>query len=195
MPEKKVSSNTVTMKDGRSVDFGQRGKIKKQVEITGKGKARTVSISLDCLNGDTHTMSFGMTDPLLMEYAAHGVCQKLADSNTKATDPEDVSFGVARQITQLQEGTWVSRLDGAVRGFTDLLEALRRIRGYDVGTSEFEQLKNTLAAKDEADIKLIKTNSGIKAILAAIDSEKAIARAEKLAQSSGEDASALDALI
>lgn len=46
-------TNVIVMKDNREVDFGQRGKLKKVIDITGEGSDRTVNISVDCTNGDT----------------------------------------------------------------------------------------------------------------------------------------------
>ena len=188
-------TNLIEMKDGRSVEFGQRGKLKKNIEILGEGVNKLVRITVDCINGDTHIIEFKADHPLFFEFAAHGVSQKLTDSITKADDFEDVSFGVSNQIGQLLNGVWTQRSsEGLVRGFSDLLEALRRIKKYEEGSDEFAALKTALVAKSEADIKLLKTNPGIKAILAQIASEKAVARAAKLAEETTTDADALAGL-
>lgn len=181
MAEKKT--NIVTMKNGTELDFGQRGKLKKNIAISGEGAERTIAITVDCINGDTHTMVFDASDPLFFEYAAHGVSQKLTDSITKAEDYEDVSFGVSNTISQLQSGKWTVRnVEGLVRGFSDLLEALRRIKDFKEGSEEAINLKTALVSKSEDEIKLYKTNPGVKAVLATIVSEKAAAKAARLAE-------------
>lgn len=180
--------NMVEMKDGRSVDFGQRGKLKKNTVINGEGTERNVTISVDCLNGDTHSVTFDINHPLLFEMAAHGFSQKISDSITKAETPDDVAFGVENQITQIANGVWVQRAaEGMVRGFSDLLEAIRRLKKYEVGSEEAATLKTTLAAASEEQFKLYKGNNAVKAVLAEIAAEKATARAAKLSQDSTED--------
>lgn len=176
-------SNVVIMKDGRSVDFGLRGKLKKSVEILGAGAERIIKLTIDAVNGDTHVVQLGSNDPLFFELAAHGLSQKITDAVTKAEDGEDISFGVANQISQIANGVWSQRStgDAMVRGFADLYEAIRRIKGYEVGTEAAEMLKKNLAAKSEDEIKNYKSNPQIKAILADIAAEKAAVRAAKLA--------------
>lgn len=179
-----AENRIVTMKDGREVDFGLRGKLKKTIEISGEGKDRKVNISVDCLNGDTHLMEFNADDPLFFEYAAHGVSQKITDSIIKA---DDVSFGVSNQIAQLMSGKWsVRSTSNTIRGFSDMLEALRRIKKIEVDTEQYETLKVNLAAKEESYFKLMKTNPGVQSVLATISAEKAALRAKKLTENSGD---------
>lgn len=181
-------SNVIIMKDGRSIDFGQRGKLKKKINISGEGLNRKVHITIDCINGDSHSMEFDSNDPLLFEYAAHGVSQKLTDSITKATDFEEVSFGVSKTIAQLKEGKWTIRnSDAMVRGFSDLLEAVRRIKKFEIDSPETMALKLTLTNKSESEIKQLKSNAAVKAVLAQIASEKAASKAVRLATEGVED--------
>jgi hypothetical protein len=181
------AGNVVVMKDGRSVDFGVRGKLKKSIVITGEGDARVAQISIDCINGDTHATEVNLNHTLLLELAAHGLSQKVTDSVTKAEDGDDISFGVSNQIDQISKGIWSQRSTGEVvaRGFADLYEAIRRIKGYDVGSPEAAGLKVSLAAKPEAEIKNFKNNPQIKSVIAQIVSEKAVARAAKLGVEAG----------
>jgi len=176
------TSNVITMKDGRTVDFGTRGKLKKNIEVTGEGADRIATISIDALNGDTHTVVINQTHPLLLELAAHGLSQKVTDSVTKTDDGDDISFGVSNQIAQITAGQWSQRTTGeqVARGFSDLLEAIRRIKGYELESAEAAALKASLAVKSEAEIKNYKNNAQIKQIIATIVAEKATARAAKL---------------
>ncbi len=182
-------TNVVIMKDGRNVDFGVRGKLKKTITVTGEGADRVATISIDAINGDTHTATINLNHVLLLELAAHGLSQKVTDSVTKTDDADDISFGVCNQITQIENGIWSQRSTGDVvaRGFSDLFEAIRRIKGYEVGSLEASTLKTTLTAKSESEIKNYKTNPQIKAIIAQVVSEKAVARAVKLQSISAEN--------
>jgi len=183
-----TKSNVITMNDGREVDFGARGKLKKDIQITGEGNDRAVNITIDCPNGETKTMSFGLDFPLFWEAAAHGISQKITDSITKAVEPDDIAFGVGNQIDQLTKGVWAQRSsEGMVRGFSDLLEAIRRIKGYEVDSPEAIALKSALADKSEDEVKMLKTNSGVKAVLAEIQAEKALARSKKLSAEAADE--------
>ena len=176
-----AKTNIVTMKDGREVDFGSRGKLKKTVVFNGEDAERVATLSIDCINGDTHSVSIGSDHPLLFEMAAHGLSQKISDSITKAEAENDVSFGVTNQIDQINSGTWAQRSsEGMVRGFSDLLEALRRLKGFETNSAEHTGLKTKLAAASEDEFKLYRANNAVKAVLAEIVGEKAIARAAKL---------------
>lgn len=180
-PEVK-GENVIGMNDGRQVDFGKRGKLKKAIEIIGEGVERVIKLTVDVINGDTHVLLLNAEHPLFWELAAHGASQKITDSVTKAEDGDDISFGVANQIAQLNEGKWSVRAAGEnlFRGFADLFEAIRRIKGYEIGSAEAEALKTSLAGASEEKIKNFKSNGQIKAIIAEIVAEKAAARAKKL---------------
>lgn len=186
--EKTKGKNVVVMKDGRTVDFGVRGKLKKAVEIVGSGADAVVKIAVDCINGDTHHFEFNAQHPLLLTLAAHGASQKITDSITKAEENDDVSLGVAQQIQQLIEGKWSQRpaSEGLAKGFSTLLEALRRLKEakepgqFLVGSERHEALKKGLLSKTEDQLKEFRANPTIKALMAEIESEKAAARAAKL---------------
>ncbi len=70
--------------------------------------------------------------------------------------------------------------DILIRGFSDLYEAIRRIKGYEVESDQAIGLKKTLAGKTKDEIKNYRSNPQINAVIAQVVSEKAIARAEKL---------------
>lgn len=195
-------SNVVTMKDGRQVDFGVRGKLKKTIEIVGAGVDAVVKIAIDVINGDTHTLEFNANHPLLLTLAAHGASQKITDSITKAEEEDDISLGVAQQIQQLLDGKWSQRPvgEGLARGFSTLLEAVRRVKEakepgqFAVGSERFEALKAGLLKKTEEQLKEYKANPTIKAVMADIELEKAQARSAKLKAAQPAETSAEDLL-
>lgn len=189
-------SNVVVMKDGRSVDFGVRGKKKTEIAVTETG----VKLTFDVINGDTHVAEFDVpsveSNPLLKELFAYGVSQKITDSVVKEKDEDDISLGIKKMIDQLQAGVWTTRVasEGIARGLSDLIEAIRRIKGYELGSASFETLKASILAKDEAELAIFKTNPSIKTIIAEIQAEKAAAKLAKL-KSSSADADSLDDLL
>jgi hypothetical protein len=194
--EAKKVSNVVVMKDGREVDFGVRGKLKKEITIDGS----VVTTKIDAVNGDSFTFTADMNSHVLaIQLFANGISQKLSDSVVKAgDDPEDIAAAVERTIQQLNDGIWTQRAtsEGLVRGFAELYEAIRRVKNYVVGSAEHAALKTSLLGKSEEELKAYKSNKLIKAVLADIAAEKAAARAAKLATSSDEssDADGLEGL-
>ena len=182
------NTNVVTMKDGREVDFGVRGKLKKEIAVVDGG----VTLTIDVKNGDTHSVTLTQDHPLWRELMGYGLSQKITDTVVKADDEDDISLGVERIINQLSNGEWTTRTpgEGLVRGFADLLEAIRRLRNYAEDSAEFAALKATLKAKSDDEIKVLKGNDSVKAIIAVIQSEKAAARAAKLSASVDGEAAA-----
>ena len=65
---------TVTMTDGRVVDFAGKRKLLKESSVSADGK---VQVRLDFRNGETRL--FTLPDSLLTKFAAHGAEQKLGD--------------------------------------------------------------------------------------------------------------------
>jgi hypothetical protein len=172
----------VTMKDGRQVDFGKRGKQKPRIEITGEGEDRAVTVYFDCPNGDTHSITVGRTHPLLFELVGYGVKQKGADNLTQVEDPDDISLSIERSINQLNEGKWTVRTSegSTIRDFSTLLEAYLSLKGIAADSQQAATAKVNLLKLDDASVKTLKANSAIKAEMAKISARKAAERAEKL---------------
>jgi hypothetical protein len=180
-------TNIVTMKDGRQVDFGKRGKQKSAYAILGEGKKRVVKVVFDMLNGDTHQISVGFDHPLVCELIGYGLKQKVADSLANAEEPDDISMATEKVVNQLNEGKWSVRTaaDGGGRGFADLYQAYLEVRGI---TDEDGVHKRRLMEADPDLLKQIKNNAVVRAILARIAAEKAAAKAQKLNSESPADA-------
>jgi hypothetical protein len=187
------AGNVVVMKDGRSVDFGVRGKLKTEVTLLEDG----VKLAIDVVNGDSHSITISKDHVLALTLLGYGLKQKITDTVVKAEEADDVSLGVQQIIGQLEAGTWSQRSsgEGVARGFSELLEAIRRLKGYEVDSAEHTNLKTSLLAKTEEELKALKTNGHIKATIAAIQAEKANERAAKLAGASGEEKSVDDLLV
>lgn len=189
-------SNVVEMKDGRTVDFGVRGKKKTDIQVTETG----VKLVFDVVNGDTHVAEFEVPacegNPLLKELFAYGVSQKITDSVVKEKDEDDISLGIQSMIAQLQKGIWSQRTpsEGIARGLADLIEAMCRLKGYAPGSEQSQAVKDKLLVENEDTIKMYKSNPAIKAVMADIAAEKAAARAAKLRGSDSEETS-LDDLL
>ena len=74
MAKVETAIETVTMTDGRIVDFPGKRKLLKTSEVTAEG---SVQVRLDFRNGQTRL--FTVPGNLLTKFAAHGAEQKLGD--------------------------------------------------------------------------------------------------------------------
>ena len=94
--KKEPTINTVTLTDGRIVDFVGKRKLLKASEVTPDGKIQT---TLDFVNGETRT--FTIPDALLAKFASHGAEQKLGDEIAGVDDIEDAVMAIDDLIDRL----------------------------------------------------------------------------------------------
>ena len=154
---------TVTMADGRVVDFaGKRKLLKTATEVDGK-----VQITLDFRNGETRL--FTLPDNLLLKFAAHGAEQKLGDEIAGLTDTDDCVIAVDELIDRLYNGEWnVKREASGMAGTSVLARALVEHTGKSM-----EQIKAFLSAKSQAEKVALRNNPKIKPIVERLEAEKA----------------------
>ena len=182
-PAANTRIKTFTNPDGstREVDFGIRGKIKRfEEQLVDEAGNPFIRLTICTITGDSHVLDVKPTHPLALQYATHGVGQKIGDSIAKCETDEDINLAVTRSVQQFNDAVWVTRSEGGTNGLTDLIEAARRIKGLEVGSPEAVTYKTSILGYSEEKLKRMKNNNGIKAILAEIASEKAKARADKL---------------
>ena len=76
---KKVKTPTevtpVVMSDGRTVNFTGKRKLNKEMNVTGTD----VTCTFDFRNGETRQLKLDIDSLLLMQFAGHGVLQKVGD--------------------------------------------------------------------------------------------------------------------
>lgn len=159
-PESKVE--TVTMTDGRAVDFpGKRQMLKDSFEQDGR-----VAVRLDFRNGETRT--FVLPDSLMTKFAAHGAEQKLGDETAGLKDIDDAVMAVDKLIERLSAGQWnVEREGGGMAGTSVLARALAEAKGVDI-----EKVKAFLSNKTQAEKIALRNNPQIKPIVERIEAEK-----------------------
>ena len=159
---------TVTMTDGRLVDFAGKRKLLKESSVTADGK---VQVRLDFRNGETRL--FTLPDALLNKFAAHGAEQKLGDEIAGLTDTEDCVLAVDELIDRLYNGEWsVKREANGMAGTSVLVRALVEHTGKTV-----EQIKQFLNGKSQAEKVALRNNPKIKPIVERIEAEKASKKA------------------
>lgn len=165
-PETQVE--TVTMTDGRIVEFAGKRKMLKESYTTPEGK---VAVRLDFRNGETRL--FTVPDALLLKFAAHGAEQKLGDEIAGLNDIEDCVLAIDELIDRLYNGEWgVKREANGMAGTSVLVRALVEYTGKPV-----EAIKQFLAGKSHAEKVALRNNPKIKPIIERIEAEKASKKA------------------
>lgn len=168
MSKTETQVETVTMTDGRVVDFAGKRKLLKESSVTADGK---VAVRLDFRNGETRL--FTIPDALLNKFAAHGAEQKLGDEIAGLIDVEDCVLAVDELIDRLYNGEWsVKREANGMAGTSVLVRALVEHTGKTV-----EQIKQFLSGKSQAEKVALRNNPKIKPIVERIEAEKASKKA------------------
>jgi hypothetical protein len=159
---------TVTMTDGRIVDFAGKRKLLKESSVNADGK---VQVRLDFRNGETRL--FTLPDALLNKFAAHGAEQKLGDEIAGLTDTEDCVLAVDELIDRLYNGEWsIKREANGMAGTSVLVRALVEHTGKTV-----DAIKQFLSGKSQAEKVALRNNPKIKPIVERIEAEKASKKA------------------
>ena len=168
MSKTETQVETVTMTDGRVVDFAGKRKLLKESSVNAEGK---VQVRLDFRNGETRL--FTLPDALLNKFAAHGAEQKLGDEIAGLNDVEDCVLAVDELIDRLYNGEWsVKREANGMAGTSVLVRALVEHTGKTV-----EQIKQFLSGKSQAEKVALRNNPKIKPIVERIEAEKASKKA------------------
>ena len=164
MSKTETQVETVTMTDGRVVDFAGKRKLLKESSENADGK---VQVRLDFRNGETRL--FTLPDNLLAKFAAHGAEQKLGDEIAGLNDVEDCVLAVDELIDRLYNGEWsVKREANGMAGTSVLVRALVEHTGKTV-----DAIKQFLNGKSQAEKVALRNNPKIKPIVDRIESEKA----------------------
>lgn len=165
--------NSVTMQDGRVVDFvGEKRKLLKESTVEADG---AVKVRLDFVNGQTRL--FTLPPALMGKFAAHGAEQKLGDEIAGLGDVEDCVLAVDELIDRLYNGEWTQKKEGnALAGTSVLLRALVEL--YN-GSKTAEDVRKFLAGKSQAEKIALRNNDRVKPIVERIEAEKA-AKAAKV---------------
>jgi len=154
---------TVTMQDGRLVEFAGKRKMLKDSIITADG---TVQVRLDFRNGQTRL--FTLPAQLLVKAAAHGAEQKLGDAMSGLTSVEDGVMAVDELIDRLYQGEWnASRAASEFAGASVLVRALAELK-----TQPIDKVREFVKTESQAERTALKNVPAVKAIIERIESEK-----------------------
>ena len=123
--KKSTEYTTVTMDDGRIVEFpGKRRMQKTEIE----GTDGTLQVRMDFVNGETRILT--LHEQLLSKFALHGASQKVGDEIAGLTDIDDAILAVDDLIEQLQAGEWSQKREtSGLAGASVLARALVELTG------------------------------------------------------------------
>jgi hypothetical protein len=163
---------TVTMTDGRQVDFGAKARMLKEIVHT---EGLLPAIRLDFSNGETRLFTIPST--LVHQFAGHGAAQKLGDETAGEKDVEDAILAVDALIERLNKGEWnVARAPGSgMSGTSVLLRALVEASGKSI-----EAIKPWLMVRSQPERLALRQSPDIKPIVDRIEAEKAAGQVGKI---------------
>lgn len=161
---KATAIETVTMEDGRVVDFSGKRRMLKESLQNANGE---VQVRLDFRNGQTRL--FTIPQEMLAKFAAHGAEQKLGDETAGLTDIDDAVLAVDELIDRLYNGEWSQkRAAGSMAGASILAKALVELTGKTA-----EEIKTFLSTKTPAEKTALRNNAKLQPIVARLEAEKA----------------------
>ena len=157
----KTEKVSVTMSDGRTVEFNKKQKLVK----TSDAEAQTVR--LDFVNGETRL--FKLPEDMLVRFALHGAEQKLGDAIAGETDINDAVISVDDLLTRLNNGEWnIQRAAGSFSGTSILIQALVEASGKSV-----DDIKAYLSNKSQAEKLALRRSNQLKPIIERLEADKA----------------------
>lgn len=156
--------NTVTMEDGKIVEFVGKRRMLKSSEIDAKGH---VELRIDFING--RVVKFKLPQGLMAKFAAHGAEQKFGDETAGLKDIDDAVLAVENLAARLEEGKWSQeRTSSGLAGSSVLHRALMEHTGK---TSD--QIRAFLDAKTQAEKMALRGHASIRPIIERLEAEKA----------------------
>lgn len=163
MAKQEPAIETVTMEDGRVIDFVGKRKLLKESTVTSGGD---VQVRLDFRNGATRL--FTIPGTMLAKFAAHGAEQKLGDEIAGLEVVEDCVLAIDELIDRLYNGEWAQRREASgMAGTSVLLRALCELYGKAPDT-----IKAFLAGKTQAEKLALRNNPKVKPIVERLEAEK-----------------------
>ena len=158
-----IQYNTVTMDDGRVVEFAGKRKMLKTSLFDNDG---SIKVRLDFVNGESRT--FSLPETLLSKFAAHGAEQKLGDEIAGLEDVEDCILAVDELTERLNTGEWgIKREAAGIAGTSVLARALVQHSGKTP-----EVVKDFLSRKSHAEKVALRQNSALAPIIAVLEAAK-----------------------
>lgn len=167
--KKETQVETVTMTDGRKVDFPGKRKMLKESLADANGN---LAVRFDFRNGQTRT--YPLHASLISKFATHGAEQKYGDETAGLDDVDDMVMATDKLHSRLNpsDGTapaWTQeREGGGMAGTSVLARALAEVQNVDI-----EKVKAFLSGKTQAEKIALRNNPKVKPVVERIEADKA----------------------
>lgn len=167
--KKETQVETVTMTDGRKVDFPGKRKMLKESFAAPDGQ---LAVRFDFRNGATRT--YTLHSSLISKFATHGAEQKYGDETAGLDDVDDMVMATDKLHTRLNpsDGTdpaWTMEREGSgMAGTSVLAQALAKVQNIDI-----ERVKAFLSKKTQAEKIALRNNPKVKPVVEEIEAAKA----------------------
>ncbi len=171
-PAKKREVETVTMSDGRKVDFVGKRRMLKEASVNTDG---SVALRVDWKNGETR--QYDIPQEMAGHFAAHGAEQKYGDTAAgyDENQMDDAIMDMDDLHTRILAGEWnIKREGGGMAGTSVLLRAIVETFGRTV-----EQAKAFLSDKSQAEKMALRNSSKLKPVIDRLEAEK-VAKSSKV---------------
>lgn len=161
---KETEIDSVTMADGRVMDFAGKQRCKVDTFTNDSG----LHVQMDFRNGETRV--FRMRSDMMEQFALHGAKQKLVDEMAGIKDLDDAILAVDELVERLDNGEWaMKRASGeGIAGTSVLLRALVEFTGKGVA-----EIKAKLKAMSQTEKMAMRANPRLKPIIERMEAEKA----------------------
>lgn len=158
---------TVTMEDGRVVEFAGKRRIIKNSEIVDGQLVTTI----DFVNGKSVVFRAPKDPKFLALLAGHGAEQKLGDAAAGAETIEDAFEAVAEVAIRMENGEWNAKREpgSSAAGGSILVKALAEFRP----NLTIEQVRQFLAGKSQAEKMALRNSAALRPIVQRLEAEKA----------------------
>lgn len=164
MAKTPVEVKTVTMDDGRSVEFSGKKRLSKEVIIADG----VIKVRLDFVNGETRT--FTIPDALMAQFAGHGASQKLGDEISDVTDVADAIEVVDQLMQRLEAGDWYAAREGGqgMSGVSVLAKALVEVTSQPIAV-----VRDYLSKLDNKTKTALRVSDEVAPVVKRLEQEKA----------------------
>lgn len=160
---KETEYTTVTMDDGRLVEFPGKRRMQKTGVETVDGE---LQVRLDFVNGETRLFTVPLE--LISKFALHGAEQKLGDETSGLDDVEDAVLAIDDLMDRLNKGDWaIKRESNGLAGASVLARALIELTGK-APTAVREDLK----ALSQAEKNALRDHPKLKPIIEKLEADK-----------------------
>lgn len=167
--KKETQVETVTMTDGRKVDFPGKRKMLKESFAGDNGQ---LAVRFDFRNGATRT--YTLHSSLISKFATHGAEQKYGDETAGLDDVDDMVMATDKLHSRLNpsdgtEPAWTMEREGSgMAGTSVLAQALAKVQNVDI-----EKVKAFLSKKTQAEKIALRNNPKVKPVVEEIEAAKA----------------------